>query len=90
MPRVLTIDGQSIADDTGCFVIAEVGHNHQGNLETCMEMMKVAKAVQNRTVDGYVDKIYSQMSSVPREENVRNLGREIHRVYMKQNTKSMS
>ncbi|EPR35558.1 N-acetylneuraminic acid synthase domain-containing protein [Alkalidesulfovibrio alkalitolerans DSM 16529] len=43
MPRVLTIDGQSIADDTGCFVIAEVGHNHQGNLETCMEMMKVAK-----------------------------------------------
>jgi len=30
-----------IDDDTNCCVIAEAGHNHQGNLETCMEMFRL-------------------------------------------------
>jgi N-acetylneuraminate synthase/sialic acid synthase len=30
--RELTIDGVRIADDSDAFVIAEIGHNHQGNL----------------------------------------------------------
>ncbi|EPR35554.1 Capsule polysaccharide biosynthesis protein [Alkalidesulfovibrio alkalitolerans DSM 16529] len=71
-------------------VIEALGRIAQGATVDRRRVRLFAKAVQNRTVDGYVDKIYSQMSSVPREENVRNLGREIHRVYMKQNTKSMS
>jgi N-acetylneuraminate synthase/sialic acid synthase len=25
------------------FIIAEIGHNHQGNLQTCIEMFKSAK-----------------------------------------------
>ena len=41
--RKLTIDGKVIQDDGNCYVIAEVGHNHQGNLETAREMFKVAK-----------------------------------------------
>ncbi|MBW1981295.1 MAG: N-acetylneuraminate synthase family protein [Deltaproteobacteria bacterium] len=41
--RELTIDGKHIVDDGDCFVIAEIGHNHQGNLETAKEMFKVAK-----------------------------------------------
>jgi N-acetylneuraminate synthase/sialic acid synthase len=40
--RKLIIDGQTIDDTTECWVIAEIGHNHQGNLKTCMEMFKVA------------------------------------------------
>ena len=41
--RKLTIDGKVIQDDSDCYVIAEIGHNHQGKLETAKEMFKVAK-----------------------------------------------
>jgi len=41
--RSLTIDGKTIQDDGDCFIIAEIGHNHQGRLDTCMEMFKEAK-----------------------------------------------
>ena len=41
--RELTIDGRRIADDTTCFVIAEIGHNHQGSLERAMELFRAAK-----------------------------------------------
>lgn len=41
--RKLTIDGKVIQDDGDCYVIAEIGHNHQGNLETAQEMFKAAK-----------------------------------------------
>lgn len=43
MSRSLTIDGVTIHDDGDCYVIAEIGHNHQGDLEQCMEMFRVAK-----------------------------------------------
>jgi N-acetylneuraminate synthase/sialic acid synthase len=42
--RELTIDNKTIRDDGDCYVIAEIGHNHQGDLETAKEMFKVAKA----------------------------------------------
>ncbi len=41
--RKLIIDGKQIDDTGDCYVIAEIGHNHQGKLKTCMEMFKVAK-----------------------------------------------
>jgi sialic acid synthase len=41
-PRELTIDGFRIADDTDCWVIAEIGHNHQGSLEQCKELFAEA------------------------------------------------
>ena len=41
--RKLVIDGKTITDDGDCYVIAEVGHNHQGNIETAKEMFRVAK-----------------------------------------------
>lgn len=41
--RRLIIDGRTIHDDGDCYVIAEIGHNHQGNLETAKEMFRVAK-----------------------------------------------
>jgi N-acetylneuraminate synthase/sialic acid synthase len=41
--RKLTLDGKTIEDDGDCFVIAEIGHNHQGKLATAKEMFKVAK-----------------------------------------------
>ena len=39
----LVIDDKTIDDTTDCYVIAEISHNHQGKLKTCMEMFKVAK-----------------------------------------------
>ena len=41
--RELVIDGIRIADDTDCYVIAEIGHNHQGNLDLCKRMFDAAK-----------------------------------------------
>ena len=42
MPRELTIDGTRIADDTDCYVIAEIGHNHQGDLEKARQLFRSA------------------------------------------------
>ncbi|MDJ0875774.1 MAG: hypothetical protein QNJ02_10935, partial [Desulfobacterales bacterium] len=42
--RELSIGGQRISDDGDCWVIAEIGHNHQGNLDTAREMFAAAKA----------------------------------------------
>jgi sialic acid synthase len=40
----MTIDGREISDATDCYVIAEVGHNHQGSVETCKELFDEARA----------------------------------------------
>ena len=40
--REFTIDGKRITDDSDCYVIAEIGNNHQGDLETAMQMFRVA------------------------------------------------
>jgi N-acetylneuraminate synthase/sialic acid synthase len=41
--RELVIDGTRISDDSGCYVIAEIGHNHQGSLEKARELVQSAK-----------------------------------------------
>jgi N-acetylneuraminate synthase/sialic acid synthase len=42
MVRQLEIDGTRIADDTDCYVIAEIGHNHQGEVEHCKRLFVAA------------------------------------------------
>jgi sialic acid synthase len=42
MPRELTIDGKRISDSSDCWVVAEIGHNHQGSLERCFELFRLA------------------------------------------------
>jgi sialic acid synthase len=39
----LTIDGFEIHDGSDCYVIAEIGHNHQGSLEQAKAMLTMAK-----------------------------------------------
>jgi sialic acid synthase len=41
--RTLTIANAEISDASDCYVIAEVGHNHQGDVEKCKELFRVAK-----------------------------------------------
>lgn len=41
--RELTIGVHKITDDSPCYVIAEIGHNHQGDLEKCRELFRAAK-----------------------------------------------
>jgi sialic acid synthase len=41
--RTLVIDGFEIRDDGPCYVIAEIGHNHQGELEKAKELVAAAK-----------------------------------------------
>ncbi len=41
--RSLTLDGVQVRDDSDCYVIAEVGHNHQGSVEKCKELFRAAK-----------------------------------------------
>lgn len=41
--RKLTINDFTISDDSDCYVIAEIGNNHQGDLQKAKEMFKAAK-----------------------------------------------
>jgi N-acetylneuraminate synthase/sialic acid synthase len=41
--REITIDGFHIGDETDCYVIAEIGHNHQGELAKCKDLFRAAK-----------------------------------------------
>ncbi|MDX6399995.1 MAG: sialic acid synthase [Gaiellaceae bacterium] len=41
--RRLTIDGVEIHDGSACYVIAEVGHNHQGDLQQAKNLIDAAK-----------------------------------------------
>jgi len=43
LPRTLTIGSHEIGDHTPCYVIAEIGHNHQGNLEKARELFREAR-----------------------------------------------
>ena len=36
--RELKIENNIINDDSECFIIAEVGHNHQGSVETAKQI----------------------------------------------------
>jgi sialic acid synthase len=39
----LVIDNKTIDDDSDCWVIAEIGHNHQGDVEKCKQLFTAAK-----------------------------------------------
>src|SRR5919197_5928212 len=41
--RRLFIDGVEITDDAPCYVIAEIGHNHQGDVELAKRLIDAAK-----------------------------------------------
>ena len=41
--RRLIIDGVAIGDDEPCYVIAEIGHNHQGDVEQAKRLIDAAK-----------------------------------------------
>jgi N-acetylneuraminate synthase/sialic acid synthase len=43
MRRELVIDDRRIDDNSDCFVVAEIGHNHQGELETAKAIFRIAK-----------------------------------------------
>jgi sialic acid synthase len=43
LSRSLCIDSAVIDDATDCYVIAEVGHNHQGSLDKAVELLQAAK-----------------------------------------------
>ncbi len=40
--REMRIAGRTIDDDSDCFVVAEVGHNHQGNMDTAHQLLEAA------------------------------------------------
>ncbi len=42
MTRQLTIADRVISDDSAAYVIAEIGHNHQGNLKTAKDIFRAA------------------------------------------------
>ena len=43
MSRTITIGSNEISDASRCYVIAEIGHNHQGDIEKARELFREAK-----------------------------------------------
>lgn len=43
MPRVFSIEHTTISDASDCYVIAEIGHNHQGDVEKCKALFRAAR-----------------------------------------------
>lgn len=43
MSREIMLDGVTVNDDSDCYVIAEIGHNHQGKMDQCKELFDIAK-----------------------------------------------
>jgi sialic acid synthase len=41
--RMLTVDGVKIHDGGECYVVAELGHNHQGDVEQAKQLIRAAK-----------------------------------------------
>ena len=41
--RELKLGHQIVNDKSDCYVIAEIGHNHKGDMKTCMELFQAAK-----------------------------------------------
>ena len=39
----LTVGAHEIGDHTPCYVIAEIGHNHQGSVDKARELFREAK-----------------------------------------------
>lgn len=42
MSREFKIDGKIVNDQSDCYVIAEIGHNHMGDVEVCKKLIKAA------------------------------------------------
>ncbi len=42
--RKMVVDGVTISDESDMYVIAEIGQNHEGDLDKCKELFDVAKA----------------------------------------------
>ena len=42
--RTLEIAGITVSDSSKCFVIAEIGHNHQGKVSLAKEMINLHSA----------------------------------------------
>jgi N-acetylneuraminate synthase/sialic acid synthase len=43
LSRDFYIDGSQVSDDGDCYVIAEIGHNHQGSVDKAKELFQAAK-----------------------------------------------
>ncbi len=42
--RQIVIDNTTVSDETDCYVIAEIGANHMGDVEICKEIIQAAKS----------------------------------------------
>ena len=68
MMRELTINSEIITDESECYCIAEIGHNHQGNLQTAKLLIQAAaecgaNAVKLQKRDNlslYTDDLYNK------------------------------
>jgi sialic acid synthase len=41
--RSMIVDGVELSDDAHCYIVAEIGHNHQGDVEKAKQLIEAAK-----------------------------------------------
>lgn len=95
MARELTIDGRRIADDEPCYVVAEVGNNHQGDVRMAQQMIRMAADCGAHAVKFQVRHnvtLYSQELLRKSYENENSFGRTYgeHRTALELNLNALS
>ncbi len=67
--KKITLERSCISEEGPCYIIAEIGHNHQGNLKIALDMIKIAAqcgvdAVKFQKRDNknlYTEKVYNKI-----------------------------
>ena len=59
MNKIKLTDDRWVGDDEPPFIIAEIGNNHNGDLEKAFELMKIAKELE-------VDAVKFQVKNIER------------------------
>jgi sialic acid synthase len=92
--RTLTIGSHVIGDEQPCYVIAEIGSNHGGSVDTALQMIRIAAACGARAVKFQCrdnTSLYSQQLLDQPYENENSYGKTygLHREALELSTRSL-
>ena len=69
MSKIIKFGRSTVSEDGPCYVIAEIGHNHQGEMEKALQLVRVAASMGANAVKfqkrDYLKTIISKQLEMP-------------------------